>query len=345
MLRCFGAITLAVLVAGCGGSNGVSADIPQDKGDVDVADVVPVDIPDVDRIDPGISDEGSDDSAKADIGKDDGVKPDIPGDLPPDVKTDVPCVPDCRDRFCGSDGCNDYCGFCEQGYLCTVGGTCEIFCQTDCTDKVCGADGCNGDCPPGCAANEECSTSFTCVLKSCEPKCDGRVCGPDSCGDECGKCGDGMFCTPEGQCTVDTNCYLVTAEGRCVGNERQWCEAGVLKKETCDTVGGMICAYDNTAKVFLCRMPEVCQPRCTGKECGPDGCVGGTCGTCDPATQVCSTGGRCGEPCPVDFPLTGLCIDDFTLARCHQGILLTYDCYAAQVNCRWDAEQKLYNCF
>lgn len=35
----------------------------------------------------------------------------------------------------------------------------------------------------------------------------------------------------------------------------------------------------------------VCVPQCTGKQCGPDGC-NGTCGTCT-ATQACSAAGQC----------------------------------------------------
>jgi hypothetical protein len=36
-----------------------------------------------------------------------------------------------------------------------------------------------------------------------------------------------------------------------------------------------------------------CQPHCTGRQCGPDGC-GGSCGTCS-GSATCSAGGTCGS--------------------------------------------------
>lgn len=345
--RFVGVLLVAALWACGGNGNGRDAGGGDDRA-------APDDVPAL--VDPG-KDEGTDDPGPRDPGPaDDGiVAPDDaatddggadagdPGTDP--GKVDVPCVPDCEGRGCGSDGCGDVCGYCQQGYLCTTEGQCTLFCRTQCDGKVCGADGCGGDCPPGCQPNEECSASFTCVLKSCTPKCEGKVCGPDGCGGDCGTCDEGNLCTPQGACTLDTNCYDVTAAGRCVGNERQWCESAVLKKETCDTAGGFVCGYDNLAKKFVCRKPEVCQPQCTGKQCGPDGCPGGTCGTCN-ADQVCSTGGQCGEPCG-DVTPQGICIDQYQLAFCHQGILLRYDCFAANPPkpCQWNPEQQAYDCY
>ncbi|MBP7125151.1 hypothetical protein KBD49_02175 [Myxococcota bacterium] len=313
-----------------------------------VPDDAAVDIPLVDpdygrelpRDPGGRDDEALADQAPGDVGDPGETGPDLPG---PDL-VDVPCVPDCRNRVCGSDGCGDVCGYCLQGYLCTVEGTCELFCRTDCAGKACGADGCGGECPPGCAENEECGPFFTCVLKSCVPKCQGKVCGPDGCGSLCGQCDEGFLCTPEGQCTEDRNCYDVTATGRCVGNERQWCEGGILQKEYCDPQTGVVCGYDSVGKKFLCRPPEVCQPQCTGKECGRDGC-GGTCGDC-PGGQVCSTGGQCGESCG-DVTEAGICADAYQLVFCHQGILVRYDCFSLvpPKRCGWNPEQQMYDCY
>jgi hypothetical protein len=340
---------LVAALAACGGGGGsddgpatddrvAPDDVPADPGTDPGADLGPRD--------PGSADDGMEAPDDA-VAADEGVGPDLGTD--PGVDTgkdtgnpDVPCVPDCTNRICGSDGCSDVCGYCLQGYLCTTDGTCELFCRAQCDGKVCGPDECGGFCPPGCAENEECSPNFACVLKSCDPKCDGKTCGPDGCGDVCGTCGEGLVCTPQGACTPDLNCYDVTATGRCVGNERQWCESALLQKEACDTAGGYVCGYDNLAKRFVCRLPEVCQPQCTGKQCGPDGCPGGNCGTCA-VDQACSTGGQCGEPCG-DVTANGLCLDQYTLAFCHQGILLRYDCFAASKQCGLNPEQGVYDC-
>ena len=40
-----------------------------------------------------------------------------------DEHFDTFCTPDCTDKICGSDGCYDYCGDCEDGYECNEEGT------------------------------------------------------------------------------------------------------------------------------------------------------------------------------------------------------------------------------
>lgn len=93
--------------------------------------------------------------------------------------------------------------------------------------------------------------------------------------------GAGEFCI-DGACAVPADsCW-----GRCGGQapEGCWCD------EACDQYGdccGDIC--DACAELALC-----CQPDCTEKDCGDDGC-GGTCGTCAPG-EVCGGDGLC-EPC------------------------------------------------
>lgn len=42
--------------------------------------------------------------------------------------------------------------------------------------------------------------------------------------------------------------------------------------------------------------PDVCQPACAGRQCGPDGC-GGTCGTCSGTTPFCQDDGTCSDQC------------------------------------------------
>jgi len=240
------------------------------------------------------------------------------------------CVPQCEGLECGPDGCGGICGFCPYGKFCK-GGICIEYCQPDCTGKECGDDGCGGECGE-CDENEFCAPNFTCVLKGCEPQCAGKECGPDGCGGFCGSCPEGYICDPNMFiCIVDTSCHDVTATGRCVGNELQWCENGVLQKKDC-SAEGLLCGYSDLAKKYMCLKPEQCTPQCAGKECGPDGC-NGLCGECEQGL-VCSTYGKCGEPCGT-ITEAGICQGEI-LVFCHGGILVKYDCWAHGLRCVYD---------
>lgn len=193
---------------------------------------------------------------------------------------DFNCVPDCKGKDCGHDGCGGPCGECGPGGECKSDGRC---CYPDCNGKDCGSDGCGGQCgfchmvencknghcvhyygckttiTPGCpdCACEQCvcekdpaccfsSWDYQC-MKECRDECGGcKRCVPDCTGKECGPDGCGGFC---GYCKEGDTCK----DGRCVK----------------------------------------CVPDCTGKECGDDGC-GGSCGQCQ-GTDVCDRG-HC-RPC------------------------------------------------
>ncbi|MGC4121136.1 MAG: hypothetical protein QM765_42470 [Myxococcales bacterium] len=72
------------------------------------------------------------------------------------------CVPQCKGRQCGNDGCNGNCGDCGKGWSCDEQtARCEI-CQSDCAGKQCGSDGCGRTCGT-CNSWEMCNSSFTCV--------------------------------------------------------------------------------------------------------------------------------------------------------------------------------------
>ena len=45
--------------------------------------------------------------------------------------------------------------------------------------------------------------------------------------------------------------------------------------------------------------PDLCEPSCAGKECGPDGC-GGFCGTCPEVAPICTDQGKCALDCVPD---------------------------------------------
>lgn len=307
--------------------SGVDSQTGDTQGDVGVADDVGVDLG---------ADLMGDDLAPAD------------GNLAVDEGGgETVCVPECADKECGSDGCGDVCGYCAYGYICNDKQKCRQFCEPDCTDRACGEDGCGGFCgngdeaTQGCEENEYCSETFVCVLKGCEPQCDGRECGPDGCGATCGACDSGFVCI-DGTCEVDTSCHDVTSEGRCEGNQLQICLDGVLEVTDCDVTPGLVCGYNFVAKKYDCVEPEVCEPQCSGKECGDDGCEG-TCGECEEG-EVCSTTGKCGQPCE-DLPETGACLDgDDLVAFCHNGIMIVYDCKVAGLVCQYDPIQKAYDC-
>ncbi|MGC4116890.1 MAG: hypothetical protein QM765_20475 [Myxococcales bacterium] len=76
------------------------------------------------------------------------------------------CVPDCNGRSCGSDGCDDVCGYCDPGTVCNEGAGKCVLCNRDCAGKQCGPDGCGstcGTCDDGfaCAADNLCRKTTT----------------------------------------------------------------------------------------------------------------------------------------------------------------------------------------
>jgi len=93
-----------------------------------------------------------------------------------------PCIPDCTNKTCGSDGCGDVCGLCdndtqvcfspfidsshEQSYCCTP----------NCTGKVCGDDGCGGLCGT-CASNSLCNADSSAC---CPKQANIQVCADNS---------------------------------------------------------------------------------------------------------------------------------------------------------------------
>jgi hypothetical protein len=125
---------------------------------------------------------------------------------------------------------------------------------------------------PCCAAPDRpCGDPFLCINGSCEEPIPGGPC-------------------PDGQLECSGRCVDLRADAANCGDCGVACESG---QGCCDGVCDTSC---------------VCQPKCEGRECGPDGC-GGTCGTC--AGTTCSTStcdedaGRC-----VRAPMAGCCQTD-----------------------------------
>ena len=329
-------LLLLIFMASCGqGNSGVpvwNPDEPDAKQDFAVQPADTTEMPDP-GADPLVSEEAT--SAPEPVSSEvlEAVEEEVAEGL---------CIPNCEDNECGPDGCGSICGFCTWGKVCKANHCVEV-CVPACEGKKCGPDGCGGSCGE-CAANEYCGMDYSCYLKGCTPKCAGKKCGSDGCGGQCGQCGPDEFCTETGECALDKSCHDVTAQGRCVGNELQWCDTssgdGVLKKQVCDPADGLLCGWDSMAKKYACVKPEQCTPDCEGKECGPDGCSG-QCGACK-GGEVCSESGHCGEPCG-EVTAKGVCEGD-TLRFCHKGILITYDCAAVGKTCKLDPVSNTYDC-
>ncbi len=235
------------------------------------------------------------------------------------------CEPNCDGKECGDDECNGSCGECIDGWGCNAEGVCEEEgCVPQCRDKECGDDGCGSFCGV-CGDGWTCNDAGQCEEPVCEPECGGKECGEDGCGGTCGECAGDQFCNdgycdftacPAGTpcedgnpCTANDTCE----GGECVGTEaldgmdcddldicttHDACRAGICMPGVplnCDD--GDECTTDICDPEEGCRHEEIpdcrCEPDCSGKDCGDDGC-GGSCGTC-PENMQCSELGTCEE--------------------------------------------------
>ncbi len=95
----------------------------------------------------------------------------------------------------------------------------------------------------------------------------------------------------------------------------------------------------------VCRDGPVCQPQCTDKVCGPDGC-GAACGHCGPG-KLCSAAGRCETPevtCQ-EIGQTGMCQDEVLLAcPSPDGGLQVTDCALSETTCGFDDRTGRFAC-
>jgi len=134
----------------------------------------------------------------------------------------------------------------------------------------------NGD-PPECETNEDCLEGFWCNRTTgtcdCIIDCTGKCCGDDGCG---GTCPD--------QCQTGFTCNSATC----------MCEA-----PDCTTDQDCINKYGTNYTCNLATNECQCNPDCTGKCCGGDGC-GGTCQDTCTAPATCNT-----TTCLCEPPCTG----------------------------------------
>lgn len=82
------------------------------------------------------------------------------------------CIPNCENKECGSNGCNGFCGICDNGKQCQ-NGTCvnNIPCISNCSNKECGMDNCGNICG-------QCNENNICLNNKCIsiPNPDGKSC-------------------------------------------------------------------------------------------------------------------------------------------------------------------------
>ena len=170
-------------------------------------------------------------------------------------------------------------------------------------------------------------------------------------------CNGDWSCYPSGGGTVDPpqGCGDIDYTGCCDGQTLQWCEEGVLKTINCGqkpqcgwegASGFYNCGTDGKAdpsgdNPLLCSGEEVCQPDCSGKKCGNDGC-GGLCGMCTPG-QSCVDHQCVAPTSECDGISYEGCCDGQKLKWCEQGQLKVGDC-GSEPECGWDATQSYYNC-
>lgn len=192
--------------------------------------------------------------------------------------------------------------------------TCDGLCgpiTNNCKQIVdCGTCACNPLCAPCFACNEATGACEIDPAQQGTPCGDGRVCQPDGqclCGgNSCGAC---RTCEADGACAGCTGCCSghqcvaqcpacqVCSGGGCVGclaccDTNGVCQSGETNA-ACGSVGECeTCTGQDECEGQQC----ICQPACSGKTCGPDGC-GDVCGPGCAACATCQGNGTCSTPC------------------------------------------------
>ena len=257
--------------------------------------------------------------------------------------------PDCKNKFCGPNGCGGECGICDTGENCSPTGQCidPNACQSDCTDTLCGADGCGGTCgtcsPELVCQNGQCVTTST----GCIPNCLNKSCGSDGCDGTCGSCTGNKTCDADGHCVsiAGGSCGSLTFEGQCddTKTEVSWCDDDTINTQDCTLFGSnYICSWINDSTGYWCI--DSCNAACLTKECGDNGC-GGTCGDCTDAKN-CHDSGICvganGDSCG-SLTITGIC-EGNSLKYCAGDKINHVSCGKYGQTCGWNETNQWYAC-
>ncbi len=187
---------------------------------------------------------------------------DLTGDAEPE------CVPRCDGTRC-FDGCGGNCE-CAPGKVCNAQRYCvspESCVETYQTlDWKCGVV-CGEFCGI-CTFDREC-VDGDCI---CAPQCADGYCGSNGCGGMCA-CAAGLQCNSKMECVAKDEC-------------QETCEsAGWECGKLCNRICGACSGYEDCIDGAC-----ICETRCDGTHCGPDGC-GGSC-VCAPGTQ-CNADEEC----------------------------------------------------
>jgi len=226
------------------------------------------------------------------------------------------CVPKCKDKNCGKDGCGGNCGLCATNQDC-FGGVC---CQPNCWGRNCGSDGCGGSCG----------------------KCDGVGCnevlGVCMSPGECGGAPYDVGCCA-GQMLRRCHKPLALAQKDC-SKHAGYCGWDVkVGRYECGTFGGAGPAGLPKA----CKGSLPCKPDCAGKKCGPDGC-GGYCPNLCAKGMECNDQGQCVAGCG-DIPVAGCCANG-RVYRCNlngangAASMFWYDCKSKGYGCGYRLDAK-----
>lgn len=198
-----------------------------------------------------------------------------------------PCIPNCTNKSCGSDGCGGECGecgiqsSCENG-LCTCTPS-EVIPGSEGQPKACGDNGCGALVTPGidgmCAKRTESCQNYQCIdlsqnanTRNCTPKCVNdsgervRTCGSDDCGGTCGACPPNQICN---ETTFQCEC-IDSCEGKLCGHDSCGTPCGECPNHmTCDAPSGQCkCLLDD----FSVGITD-----CKDKSCGEKTSCGLTC--------------------------------------------------------------------
>jgi hypothetical protein len=223
------------------------------------------------------------------------------------------CVSTCTPQNCPS-GCCAADGSCQPGTAkgaCGKGGaTCQACgagegclerqCEP-CVVRTCAEAGVQcGPTTDGCGATLQCGS---CPLGD-EPSCqDGecRACD-DACPDLCNTC----FQVPDGNTICASNAVVgcplpCSSDADCGNDDFPTCLASAVQRDSGEAqTFADFCQTPGVVGVCVA-VASCCQPDCTGKVCGDDGC-GGSCGSCAQCQEcqngTCQTTGMvCGNIC------------------------------------------------
>ncbi len=196
------------------------------------------------------------------------------------------CSPAQGCQFIPIEGCCLVASDCDDADVCTIewcgANQCQwekVACadQNPCTQDQCNAvTGCVFTKIPGCClADSDCWDGSLCVTAACEN---------NKCSKTEVSCDDGNACTKDG-CDPAKGCTYLPVAGCCTGalqcNDGDPCTEDLCVANACQ----------HKPKLT----PECCNPSCSGKQCGPDGC-GGFCGNC-PDDLFCDQNGKCQSVC------------------------------------------------